>query len=300
MSQRYVCLGRPVGQRVAQCSRGFHASARKLEDQPGGSPLAISLKDAMTAPRQPRRERNAYAAAQIGNLQMRRAPVGGLARGIFPSGQAQGADPSAQPKVIAPRKPLIRRERAGPPGAMVRAPAALKVTRNAGPPGSRPQGPNLRARKGPPGASRGGPRRGGERGPKARERGASGGDGIQDDPEAMDGQALPDTLMQALYRMQRNQWDRKPYVPKYAPGSFEANELVHAGRELFKGEAPPVKVWGRLEKKLRIVGMHGAAATLKVRRVPDGDAMPFGQEHKNLLDLEKKVTPEQKPQEIAA
>ena len=96
-------------------------------------------------------------------------------------------------------------------------------------------------------------------------------------PGAIDG-----STMQALYRQQRNQWDRKPYEPKYAPGSFAANELIHTGRELFRGEAPPVKIWTRLERTLGIVGMHNAQAHLKVRRVLDGDAAPFGQEEENL------------------
>jgi len=68
------------------------------------------------------------------------------------------------------------------------------------------------------------------------------------------------------------------YTPKYAPGSLAANELIHTGRELFRGESPPVKVWGDLEKKIKVVGMHGAAASLQIRRIPSGDAMPFGQE----------------------
>jgi hypothetical protein len=48
------------------------------------------------------------------------------------------------------------------------------------------------------------------------------------DPDTVTPQALDSSLMQTLYRMQRNQWDRKPYEPKYAQGSFAANELIHA------------------------------------------------------------------------
>jgi hypothetical protein len=90
-------------------------------------------------------------------------------------------------------------------------------------------------------------------------------------------------LMQIIYRLQRKEWDRVPYKPKYAKGSFAANELIHAGRELFKGESPPVKIWGPLERAIGVVGMFGAEATLKVRRVGDGDEAPFGQEEHNML-----------------
>lgn len=89
---------------------------------------------------------------------------------------------------------------------------------------------------------------------------------------------LSDGMVHHLLRLQRKEWDRKPYEPKYAKGSFAANELIHAGRELCKGETPPVKIWGPLEKRIGVVGMFGAEAHLKVRRVPDGDAEPFGQE----------------------
>lgn len=69
-----------------------------------------------------------------------------------------------------------------------------------------------------------------------------------------------------------------PYEPKYTPGSFAANELIYKGKELFAGESPPVKVWGRLERKIGVVGMYNAEARLQIRRVPDGDEAPFGQE----------------------
>jgi hypothetical protein len=85
-------------------------------------------------------------------------------------------------------------------------------------------------------------------------------------------------MVHHLLRLQRKEWDRVPYEPKYAPGSFAAQELIHEGRELFRGEVPPVKVWGPLEKRIGVVGMFGAEAHLKVRRVPDGDDKPFGEE----------------------
>ena len=92
------------------------------------------------------------------------------------------------------------------------------------------------------------------------------------------GDTISDAMTQQLLRLQRKEWDRVPYEPKYAKGSFAANELIHAGRELFKGESPPVKYWGPLEKRIGVMGMFGAEAHLKIRRVPDGDAEPFGQE----------------------
>jgi hypothetical protein len=106
-------------------------------------------------------------------------------------------------------------------------------------------------------------------------------------------ETLSDGMVHQLYRLQRLQWDRVPYEPKYAKGSFAANELIHAGRELFKGESPPVKFWGPLEKRIGVVGMHGAEATLKVRRVGDGDDAPFGQEdlvNDDALEVERQDT----------
>jgi hypothetical protein len=150
-----------------------------------------------------------------------------------------------------------------PQGTMVRAPSKLRVTRNA-PKSQRDQGPNLRGRGKGGNSTRSG-------GPKKRE-GKGAGKGGSDSTRLAEGvtleQGLSDGMVQHLLRLQRKEWDRVPYQPKYARDSFAANELIHAGRELFRGEAPPVKVWGHLEKKLNIVGMHGAAAHLQVRRVP--------------------------------
>jgi hypothetical protein len=92
------------------------------------------------------------------------------------------------------------------------------------------------------------------------------------------GSTLSDGMVKMLYRLQRQEWDRVAYEPKYNHGSFAANELIHKGREFFRGEVPPVKIWGRLEKTIGVVGMFGAEAHLKVKRVPDGDEEPFGQE----------------------
>ena len=165
---------------------------------------------------------------------------------------------------------------APPPGAMARAPAQLKLARGPRPGGNATvggrRGPNLRGRDRKPG---GGAR---EQGPKKRERKKGGNDSAKSinpsDVKTQD--TLSDGMVQHLLRLQRGEWDRKPYEPKYAPGSFAANELIHAGRELFRGEAPPVKIWGRLEKTIGVVGMHNAEAHLKVRRVTDLDDESLG------------------------
>jgi hypothetical protein len=170
---------------------------------------------------------------------------------------------------------------------MVRGP--VRVNRNATVGGAR--GPNLAGRtRGGGGGARGGKKPGGsrEQGPKKRARAAGDGDDTQATAYAdIDASTtLSDGMVRHLLRLQRKEWDRTPYEPKYAPGSFAAQELIHEGRELFRGEAPPVKYWGKLEKRIGIVGMHGAEAVLKVRRVPDGDAAPFGQEPMDVLEAE--------------
>jgi hypothetical protein len=58
---------------------------------------------------------------------------------------------------------------------------------------------------------------------------------------------------------------------------------------------PPVKYWGKLEQRIGVVGMFGAEAHLKVRRVPDGDEAPFGQEE----TLEVEATTEEKKKQKA-
>lgn len=160
---------------------------------------------------------------------------------------------------------------------MIRGPPRLN--RNATVGGAR--GPNLNGRSGrggPKGAGGKGSREGGTK--KREKRGGGGGGPTQStsvaevDPAA----TLSDSMVQHLLRLQRQEWDRVPYEPKYAPGSFAANQLIHEGRELFRGEAPPVKIWGKFEKRIGVVGMFGAEAHLKVRRVPDGDEAPFGKE----------------------
>jgi len=161
---------------------------------------------------------------------------------------------------------------------MVRAPAQLKLSRNGPRTGGNAsvggrRGPNLRGRDG----KKGGAGNRSADGPRRRERGNK-----EDGEERADinsvkfEETLSDGMLQHLLRLQRGQWDRKPYEPKYAPGSFAANQLIHQGRELFRGEAPPVKIWGRLEKTIGVVGMHNAEAHLKVRRVTDLDDESLG------------------------
>ncbi|KAF1360569.1 hypothetical protein EJ07DRAFT_43860, partial [Lizonia empirigonia] len=137
------------------------------------------------------------------------------------------------------------------------------------------RGPNLRGRDAKSG---GGASRSREQGPKRRER-KSGDDGAQrmNASDVKTESTLSDGMVQHLLRLQRKAWDRTPYEPKYAPGSFAANQLIHAGRELFRGEAPPVKIWGMLEKRIGVVGMHNAEAKLKIRRVTDLDDESLGE-----------------------
>lgn len=176
---------------------------------------------------------------------------------------------------------------------MVRAPSQLRITRGGGrtAPGGAPRGPNLRGREGGAREGPGGLRKNkdGVGEPKKRERKAGGGDRPPGTTvaEVNPATTLSDGMVHHLLRLQRKEWDRVQYEPKYAQGSFAANELIHAGRELFRGESAPVKIWGPLEKAIGVVGMYGAEATLKMRRVPDGDAEPFGQE---VLEEEEEAT----------
>lgn len=155
---------------------------------------------------------------------------------------------------------------------MARAPAQLNLSR--GPRGPRsPGNASVGGRRGPNLGGR--DRAAGNRGSKEKankraakdagdEREPTGDLGSVDIQEVFD-----HGMTHQLYRLQRSEWDRKPYEPKYAPGSFAANQLIHAGRELFRGESPPVKKWGMLEKRIGVVGMHGAEGRLEIRRVVD-------------------------------
>lgn len=202
------------------------------------------------------------------------------------------AQPDANPRFARnTARPTTTRGSTPPQGQMVRAPSTLRITRQAvdgparGPArGPNVRGPNLRGREGGrpgPGGKRAGAtgNNRGDGGPKKRGKNAGGDESMPTSlADVSIGETISDSMKQQLLRLQRKEWDRVPYEPKYAEGSFAANELIHAGRELFKGEAPPVKIWGPLEHRIGVVGMFGAEAHLKVRRVPDGDAEPFGQE----------------------
>ncbi|KAF2682509.1 hypothetical protein K458DRAFT_342181 [Lentithecium fluviatile CBS 122367] len=309
MPPRYVCpsmgaMRRPILKDAAVisncCSRGFRASAHRAEERSGG---ASTPPPALSGDRPPRRVLNTRAASELTSLQNRR-PLprsAGLAGGSFPSGrssrESEDSSNSSTPtssagsKLLTPRKPLnISRQMVGPAGPrsgggapgtrMARAPSQLRVN---APGTKRNGGPNLRGR------GKGGKagNRAGAGGPKARGGkggGKSGPDATRLGNDATMENGLSDGMVQHLLRLQRKEWDRVPYEPKYTPGSFAANELIHAGRELFRGEAPPVKVWGHLEQKLCIVGMHGAAANLQVRRVP-AQEMTTGEERKMYSEL---------------
>ncbi|KAF2831445.1 hypothetical protein CC86DRAFT_283212 [Ophiobolus disseminans] len=281
-------------------SKTFSSSTRRLEDGPSEAPSTPANPDS-------RRARSASALSQLTRLQNQRS--GGLARGNFPSGQAARRTPpregvpydstssgasgeasgASDTRPTTPRfakfsaRPTTTHGSAPPEGQMARAPSKLNITRNANAGG--PRGPNRGPNLGGRSAGKGGPRgdkgqSGRDQGPKKREK-KGGGPVMQAqlmadvDPSL----TLSDGMVKHLYRLQRKEWDRVPYEPKYAPNSFAAQELIHEGRELFKGEAPPVKIWGKLERTIGVVGMFGAEAQLKVRRVADGDEAAFGTEY---------------------
>ncbi|KAJ4372178.1 hypothetical protein N0V83_003951 [Neocucurbitaria cava] len=293
-------------------SRALHSSATRLEELSSDSASS-------TPPTNTRKDRSAFALKQITSLQNRRIIPGGLAKGSFPSGQmahrnprpqssqpndsgAASEDTQAQPQPEAnSRSPRTTFRGSGPPtGQMVRAPSNLRISRNATVGGMR-GGPNLRARDGNQGNRRGGPNNRGDRAPKKREKNKSDGSAPQRtsiadiDPAT----TLSDGMVHHLLRLQRKEWDRKSYEPKYAKGSLAANELIHAGRELFKGESSPIKTWGPLEKRIGVVGMFGAEAKLKIRRVGDGDAEAFGQEALEVEEVGIETETEQGKKEVA-
>ncbi|KAJ4343345.1 hypothetical protein N0V87_000568 [Didymella glomerata] len=266
-------------------SRAFSASARRFEEPNGAAPST-------PAPAQPdsRKARTANALSQITRLGANRRAV--RPGGNIPSGQPEGQPGRGPPRVRPEGSLNIIREAYGPvgprggappPGTMVRAPAQLKLSRNGPRTGGNAsvggrRGPNLGGRDG----KKGGTGNRSADGPKKRERGnKEDGEQRADINSVKFEDTLSDGMLQHLLRLQRGQWDRKPYEPKYAPGSFAANQLIHQGRELFRGEAPPVKIWGRLEKAIGVVGMHNAEAHLKVRRVTDLDGESLGDRRKH-------------------
>lgn len=296
MAQRHMCpslgaLRRSLAADVPVFpARSFHGSAHWREDQPPGSP-------APTAPASVTRKARAETALrQINNLQARRAAVGDAARGSFSSRQPnmrRTIQPSSRPQdrpartqVLPPTSRLPRNT--APPGAqMIRAPSKLRITRDPGRQGP-PNSPNSRRREGNRGpggapARSTGQRSGGAnpKGPEKRSKQTSedtAGPRTANFAEIPASQTLSDGMVHNLLRLQRKEWDRVPYEPKYALNSFAANELIHLGRELFRGESPPVKVWGPLEKKIGVVGMFGAEKTLKIRRVVNDEAQPSNDE----------------------
>ena len=210
--------------------------------------------------------------------------------GFIPEDAESDANPDTKTSNPRAARQATARSSAPPSGQMARAPSKLRITRNTTV-GSMRGGPNLRGRDGNArGGQKGraGPGNRGDGGPKRRERDRESGDAplITSVAETDPSSTLSDGMVHHLLRLQRKEWDRVPYEPKYAQGSFAANELIHAGRELFKGESPPVKLWGPLEQRIGVVNMFGAEAQLQVRRVQDGDAEPFGQE---VLDEEEEI-----------
>ncbi|KAF1912313.1 hypothetical protein BDU57DRAFT_532539 [Ampelomyces quisqualis] len=286
-------LRRPLSVHVCAASgntaRALSSSARRLDDTPGDAASSAPASSAAAANPSTRRARSEIALRQITNLQNRRIQPGGLARGNFPSGQVARTTPVRAPggvdggdgRAASPRMAKFPARPTTAPGAtppegrrMVRAPNTLRISRNATVGSMR--GPNLGARTG---ARSGGKAKdaGREQTPMKRDKKAK--SAPRDDAGEVDfSSTLSDGMVRNLLRLQRKEWDRVPYEPKYAPGSFAANQLIYEGRELMRGEVPPVKIWGRLEKRIGLVGMFGAEAHLKVRRVPDGDAAPFGHE----------------------
>jgi len=240
-----------------------------------------------------RRDRSATALRQITNLRNRGSSKGTSTLRITPSRvydsqnfgapvtDLEASDTRANPRPFAKFPP--RPTSSFPPegGQMARAPSNLRIQSNARGGGMR-GGPNLRGRSA--GRGRGGKEGSGPSGqrdtrPKRRERKAGDGGARPTNVADVDpAETLSDGMVLHLLRLQRKEWDRTPYEPKYVLGSFAAQELIHEGRELFKGESPPVKIWGELEQRIGVVGMFGAEAHLKVRRVGDGDDKAFGQE----------------------
>ncbi|KAF1999547.1 hypothetical protein P154DRAFT_620967 [Amniculicola lignicola CBS 123094] len=243
-------------------ARAFHMSARRPEDDKSDDAIpkatgSFPVRPDLSEERQTRRARSTSAFTAVRYL------------GQNPTSSATTSSPS---NTIQLTRPLIRREMTGsfpssstgraapPPGTMVRAPAALRITRNA-PSSTTPRGPNLRGRAGPSSSSTSGGNNRGEQRPKKRERKAGGaGAGPKKNKEDVSIEdTLSDGMVQQLYRLQRKEWDKVPYEPKYKHGSSEARELVETGKLLFAGEVPKVKSRQELmlERRIGIVGMHG-------------------------------------------
>ncbi|KAF2750651.1 hypothetical protein M011DRAFT_178103 [Sporormia fimetaria CBS 119925] len=243
----------------APCSlRSFHSTSQRWEEKSNGTP----------SPAKP--------SIQPGTRQIRnRAAVGKVVNLLSPqTNTAQSGKPTmARRSPGVQGRPLIRREFVGPrttegqgqgapgsappAGKMVRAPTQLRITRDPtgprdGAPGARTGGPNLRGRRPPGGARPGQPgSRRREQRPQRQGPPKQAQDTIEDE--------LSDGMVKQLLRLQRKEWDKVPYEPKYAKGSPAALELLEAGKKLFEGEKPKVKteLERKLERTIGVVGMHG-------------------------------------------
>ena len=99
----------------------------------------------------------------------------------------------------------------------------------------------------------------GENGPRKRDRTQTAKPAKKPFDDSIESK-LNDGMVLNLLRLQRNEWDRTPYEPQYGAESDKAKELIERGKKLFEGEKPKPKVreWGKLERTIGIVGMHGA------------------------------------------
>ncbi|KAF2875041.1 hypothetical protein BDV95DRAFT_487073 [Massariosphaeria phaeospora] len=262
-------------------SRSLHVSARRLEDQPSNPPPSAPAPQQQ---RDTRRARSAEVSEKLRGIAYRRPLPASTpqAGGASPSGQhLEGAPngvvmakgPSAIRRV--PQRPGVQGEQGAthrllpqrpagdapvrspmaPAGTMVRAPSQLNISRSAGGPQS--GGPNLRGRGSVAGASRA-VRGSKEARPKQRERKAAGAGAAGMFVDVKTEDTLSDGMVQQLLRLQNKEWERKPYEPRYGLGSPAVAELLEEGKKLFEGEVKKEKAWGRLEKRIGIVGMHGA------------------------------------------
>ena len=68
---------------------------------------------------------------------------------------------------------------------------------------------------------------------------------------------ISDGMAQHLLRLQRKEWDKVPYEPKYTKGSKALEDIIATGKTLFNGQVPRVKETSRLDKVLGIAGRHG-------------------------------------------
>ncbi|KAF2013190.1 hypothetical protein BU24DRAFT_452141 [Aaosphaeria arxii CBS 175.79] len=222
-----------------QCA-SFHQSAHLCEES-SAKPTPPRATTKNSQPSQTRRSRNNAAASQVANL-----------------GRRDTGSPSNGPNTT---RPLIKRtsNTAPPPGKLVKAPANLRLTRNA--PKTGVQGPNLNGRNKAAAGQRplrpgnrkpaGGPAR---RDPKLRQSASE----EEDAENQADKDLLPEGMVQHLLRLQRKEWDRTPYQPKYTKDSKAALDLIENGKKLFQGESPLKKEPSKIDKRLGIVGMHGA------------------------------------------